>query len=321
MDACSKTYPDSQSTLFTSQQWGELRRKYKPKKYNTSEYAHIKPILAPIFKAYSDKKTTEASWMNMYKQVKSLEKNYDQELSPNNNDISFCIYFMLQALLIIKHQPGLFDPQIDSSEWDFVVNFWGLITERLFYGSYLRLKWGDTHLTMHDTIRDSSFKVDMRILHDKIKQRYNTENDIAIMEASEEGHGNAKFVNDRVKLSIESKTIIDRYLMDGVDITSVDSLQISGLQVFFLNTSFEEHGLYVTTQFHHQSITKTLKDLAKYMDLAVELLHFRDNCIITSNAYENHLTYQQDKKRSGKRLVDDLQDEKLASKQEAIRDT
>jgi hypothetical protein len=137
----SFTYPDSQSTLFTSQQWGELRRKYKPKKYNTSEYAHIKPILAPIFKAYSDKKTTEASWMNMYKQVKSLEKNYDQELSPNNNDISFCIYFMLQALLIIKHQPGLFDPQIDSSEWDFVVNFWGLITERLFYGSYLRLKW------------------------------------------------------------------------------------------------------------------------------------------------------------------------------------
>lgn len=196
------------------------------------------------------------------------------------------------------------------------IPFYMLIKQQIQY--FFR---GDTHLTMHDTIRDSSFKVDMRILHDKIKQRYNTENDIAIMEASEEGHGNAKFVNDRVKLSIESKTIIDRYLMDGVDITSVDSLQISGLQVFFLNTSFEEHGLYVTTQFHHQSITKTLKDLAKYMDLAVELLRFRDNCIITSNAYENHLTYQQDKKRSGKRLVDDLQDEKLASKQEAIRDT
>lgn len=137
----SFTYPDSQSTLFTSQQWDELRRKYKPKKYNTSEYAHIKPILAPIFKEYSDKKTTDANWINMYKQVKSLEKTHDPELSPDNNDISFCIYFILQTLLIIKHQPDLFNPEIDSSEWDFVVKFWGLITERLFYRSHLRLKW------------------------------------------------------------------------------------------------------------------------------------------------------------------------------------
>ncbi|EIE85663.1 hypothetical protein RO3G_10373 [Rhizopus delemar RA 99-880] len=281
----SFTYPDSQSTLFTSQQWDELRRKYKPKKYNTSEYAHIKPILAPIFKEYSDKKTTDANWINMYKQVKSLEKTHDPELSPDNNDISFCIYFILQTLLIIKHQPDLFNPEIDSSEWDFVVKFWGLITERLFYRSHLRLKWGDTHLTMHDTICDSSFKVDLRILHDKIKQRYNTENDVAIMEAAVEGSGNAKFVSDRFKLSIEKQ------------------------------------GLYITTQFHYQSITKSLKDLAKYMDLAVGFLHFRDNCIITSNAYENHLTCLQDKKRSGKRSVDNLQDDKLTSKQEAIRGT
>lgn len=86
---------------------------------------------------------------------------------------------------------------------------------------------------MHDTICDSSFKVDLRILHDKIKQRCNTENDVTIVEAAEEDLGNAKFVSDRSKLSVESKTIIDRYLMDGVNITSVDSLQISGLQVFF----------------------------------------------------------------------------------------
>ncbi|KAG1046726.1 hypothetical protein G6F43_010801 [Rhizopus delemar] len=264
-------------------------------------------MLAPIFKEYSDKKTADVNWINMYKQVKSLEKTHDPELSPDNNDISFCIYFILQTLLIIKHQPGLFNPEIDSSECDFVITS--------------TTQMGDTHLTMHDTICDSSFKVDLRILHDKIKQRYNTENDVAIMEAAVEGSGNAKFVSDRFKLSIENKMIIDRYLMDGVDITSVDSLQISGLQVFFLNTSLKEQGLYVTTQFHYQSITKSLKDLAKYMDLAVGFLHFRDNCIITSNTYENHLTCLQDKKRSGKRPVDNLQDDKLTSKQEAIRGT
>lgn len=57
------------------------------------------------------------------------------------------------------------------------------------------------------------------------------------------------------------------------------------------------------------------------MDLAVGFLHFQGNCIIMSNSYENHLTCLQDKKRSGKRSVDDLQDDKLISKQEAIRGT
>lgn len=77
----------------------------------------------------------------MYKQARSLEKTYDQEFNPDDNDVSFCIYFMLQVLLLIKHQPHLFDPQIENSEWDFIVKFWGLITERLFYGTQLRLKW------------------------------------------------------------------------------------------------------------------------------------------------------------------------------------
>lgn len=180
---------------------------------------------------------------------------------------------------------------------------------------------GDTHLTMNDTISDTTFKVDLRILHDKIQQRYNTENGIAVMEAAEEDPGNAKFVADRCKLSIENKMIIDRYLMDGVCINSVDSLQICGLQVFMVNTSLKKHGLYITTKFNDHGITKSLKNIAQYMDLAVELLCFRDNCIITSNKYDNHLIHQQDKRRLGKRSVDDLRDENLISKQEAIRGT
>lgn len=150
---------------------------------------------------------------------------------------------------------------------------------------------GDTHLTMNDTISDTTFKVDLRILHYKIQQRYNTENDIAVMEAAEEEPGNAKFVADRCKLSIENKIIIDIYLIDDVCISSVNSLQICGLQAFMVNTYLEEHGLYITTKFNDHSITKLLKNFVQYMDLAVKLLCFRDNCIITSNKYGNYSIY------------------------------
>jgi hypothetical protein len=184
-------------------------------------------------------------------------------------------------------------------------------------------------LTLHDTISDASFKIDLRIIDDKLKQRYNTENDIAVMEAAEEDAGNAKFIFDRCKLSIENKMIIDKYLMNGVAISSVDSLQISGLQVFFVNTCLEEPGLYVTKELHlyvtkelhHHSITESLKNLVTYMDLAVRLLCFRDNCITKSNTYDEHLINEQDKKRSNKRSVDELQNEELTAKQESIRGT
>ncbi|KAL4207380.1 hypothetical protein CU097_005653 [Rhizopus azygosporus] len=114
-----------------------------------------------------------------------------------------------------------------------------------------------------DTISDASFKVDLRILNDKLEQRYNTEYDIAIMKAAEEDPGNTKFISDRCKLSIKNKVIIDKYLMDGVNIISIDSLQNSGLQAFFVNTSLEERGPYITMQFHNHSISKSLKDFIK----------------------------------------------------------
>lgn len=78
-------------------------------------------------------------------------------------------------------------------------------------------------MTLHDTISDARFKVDMRIINDKIKQRHNIENEVSIMEAAEEYAGDAKLVFYRCKLSIESKTIIDRFSLDSVKTTSIDS--------------------------------------------------------------------------------------------------
>ncbi|RCH91528.1 hypothetical protein CU097_010378 [Rhizopus azygosporus] len=82
-------------------------------------------------------------------------------------------------------------------------------------------------VTMQGTISDASFKVDLRVLNDKLKQRYNTEYDRTIMEAAENGPGNTKFISNRCKLSIKNKVVIDKYLMDGVNIISIDPLQIS----------------------------------------------------------------------------------------------
>ncbi|KAG1171889.1 hypothetical protein G6F36_011683 [Rhizopus arrhizus] len=77
-----------------------------------------------------------------------------------------------------------------------------------------------------------------------MKQRYNAERDVAVLEAAEEDAGNAKFVFDRFKISIENKAIIDNYLLDGALLNSVNSLQVSGLGIYFLNTILEEPGLY-----------------------------------------------------------------------------
>lgn len=86
---------------------------------------------------------------------------------------------------------------------------------------------------MHDTVFDTNFKVHLLIINSIIIQRYNTENDIAVAGVAEEDSGDAWFVSIRYKISIENKVIIDRYLLDGIKIISVDALQISGLQLFF----------------------------------------------------------------------------------------
>lgn len=118
---------------------------------------------------------------------------------------------------------------INASEWDYVVGFWGIVTGRLFHESGLRLKWGDTHLTVHDTVSDLTLKVDLRILHDRIWQGQNVETDIGVMEAAVEKSEDAKYIFDRCKILAESKAMIDKSPLDGCPIDSVDSLQIWGL--------------------------------------------------------------------------------------------
>lgn len=110
-----------------------MKKRYK---YDTIEYEYIRGILAPIIKEYGDKRTADA----MYKQAKQLEYKHNPELDINSDDAFFYIDVVLKVLLLIKHESHLFDPQIRSSEWDFIVKFWVLVAEKLFRYCGLGLK-------------------------------------------------------------------------------------------------------------------------------------------------------------------------------------
>ncbi|KAI8886859.1 hypothetical protein K501DRAFT_292609 [Backusella circina FSU 941] len=192
-----------------------------------------------------------------------------EALRLQHSNLNFCIHLLLQIMSIIKNQPHLLDDEVNSSEWDFVVKFWGVVTER--FG-------GNTHLTVHDTVSDLPLKVNRRTLHDRVRQRYNVKTDISAFEAAEEKPGNVKYINDRFKVMIESKAVIDRFVLDGCLIDSVNSLQVCGLEIHFGDTTLAESGLYVGNQFYTATIDKSLSNMPKYFNLAFHLLCFRGQC-------------------------------------------
>jgi hypothetical protein len=77
-----------------------------------------------------------------------------------------------------------------------------VVTKRLLHGTDLRLKWGDTHLTVYDTVFDLLLKVNLMVLHDRVRQRYNIEANASVFEAVEEEPGNAKYIGDICKVMI-----------------------------------------------------------------------------------------------------------------------
>ncbi|KAG1472311.1 hypothetical protein G6F56_001610 [Rhizopus delemar] len=302
----SYEHPDAQSTLFNNRQWLHLKRTNKPKKYVSTKYTYISEILTPMFKAYNLAKTSDENWNAIYVQCKKLAEQNDPEID---------------ILMAVKHEPGLFSDTVDSSEWDYIMKFWGPITQRLFYFSGLRLKWGDTHLTLHDTIGDMVLKVDLRIIHDSIKQRHNFENEVGVAEAAEENPGSAKFNSDRCKVLIESKAIVDRFILDGCPIDNVDSLQICGMEAYFIKLELQDNGLYIGTQHYHSVVDASLNSLKKYMELAFNLLCFKDRCIEIYNVYENHLLSSRGQQKSTKRPAPQLIDDEISTKQTWIRGT
>lgn len=105
------------------------------------------------------------------------------------------------------------------------------------------------------TIKDLAFKVDMRILHDRISQRYNVESEVGVVETAEEDPEDDKLNSDRCKVLIENKAVVDKFPMEDCFADNVDSLQICGL----------DQGLYVGTQLYHAANDNSLNNFGKYM--------------------------------------------------------
>ncbi|KAL7320858.1 hypothetical protein PS15m_000704 [Mucor circinelloides] len=157
-------HPDAQTAFFHRAQWKQLRAHYPLKKYNVGDYTHISEFFSSIRDRYNKKKSFDVNWLNLYKELKRLDAKYDPNIEATHNDLNFCVHLMLQILSIIKYQPSLLEDQVDSSEWDFVVKFWGVVTERLVHATDLRLKWGDTHLTVHGIDSAGYLKVELMVL-------------------------------------------------------------------------------------------------------------------------------------------------------------
>ncbi|KAI9357551.1 hypothetical protein BD770DRAFT_472877 [Pilaira anomala] len=197
---------------------------------------------------------------------------------------------------IIKHQSHLFLEEVDTSEWDYVVGFWGIVSGRLFHGS-----------------------VNLGILHDRIRQGQNVEIDIGAMEAAEEQSGDPKYIFDKCKVLLESKAMIDRFLLDGCLVDSVDSLQICGLEAHFVHLTLEAPETYIGIQFYTGCIGNSMSNIFQHLDLAIHLLCFRDQCISVMNQYENHLSEACSRKVSTKRSNSQLPRDDLVVKQESVR--
>lgn len=95
-------YPNCQSKLFTSKEWNDLKHRYPPSKYNSSEYHGIRSILQPVFESYRHSKTFGYNWKNAYKKLKKLETKYDPVFKSKYTDVAFCVFFIMQVPSVIR---------------------------------------------------------------------------------------------------------------------------------------------------------------------------------------------------------------------------
>ncbi|KAG0738530.1 hypothetical protein G6F57_000178 [Rhizopus arrhizus] len=191
------------------------------------------------------------NWTAMFKEILKLQDKYNAELDESFRDIDFCLYFFLSLLFLHKHHEYMFNENIDISESDFLIKFWGPVLKRLFIDTALRLKWGDTLLTMKDISNDNGFKIDLRVINDKTVQRYNKESEVTVAEAAKNDPGLFKFMSDRCKLLSKNKVIIDNFLHDSDDIDTVYSIQFCGLEMMIMSLSLSANGLYIGHETYH----------------------------------------------------------------------
>ncbi|KAI9314548.1 hypothetical protein BX666DRAFT_2158408, partial [Dichotomocladium elegans] len=92
----------------------------------------------------------------------------------------------------------------------------------------IRLKWGESVGDSSGVSGERGFKVDLRIIYDTVRKSKN-EVDLANVEVAKPTAPLHKIANDKAKLFIESKCVLDRIVSENRATTStaVPALQIS----------------------------------------------------------------------------------------------
>lgn len=138
---------------------------------------------------------------------------------------------------------------------------------------------GDTKLSLDDISCKNNLKVDLRIMQDENVQRQNQETDTSVLEASKGNPSVQKLQSDHCKLMVECKSIIDMNLSKGFDVDNVDSIQICGPDIMISNLCLSAPGLYTANELFHGSVTNSLSQIEKMLDIALNLLAFKVTCL------------------------------------------
>ncbi|GAA5802018.1 hypothetical protein HPULCUR_007478 [Helicostylum pulchrum] len=141
-------------------------------------------------------------------------------------------------------------------------------------------------LSLDDIKVKSNLKVDLRILQDEPVQRRDQEVENSVFEASKSCPSVQKFQSDHCKLMIECKTIIDMYIDKGFDVDNVDCIQICGLEILISNVRLSASGLYTGNELFYGSITNSLSQLEKMIDIALNLLDFTEEVVKLKSNYQ-----------------------------------
>lgn len=69
------------------------KQAYLKKKYDITQYSHIKNILGLFLSCYKSRKSWSYNWNTLYRETKTLKKNYDVEEKEEWEEEDFCLFF------------------------------------------------------------------------------------------------------------------------------------------------------------------------------------------------------------------------------------
>ncbi|KAG1165142.1 hypothetical protein G6F46_012340 [Rhizopus delemar] len=238
----------SQKNLFTKSDWKLLKCKFSKRLDNNTFILDLNAA-----KLQEIEKTAPS-------EARAIARKYEA----NHRGASSTLFdFYYEYLKTLEFKKYIFRKDIDITETDMVVKVWGPLIESIMRDKGdIRLKWGDT-IGNSGTLTKSGFKMDLRVVRDVIsKINKRKEENTANAETAKLDASIGKIDNDRCKLLLESKCVLDRLInVTRDDTIVVCALQLAGLQATLISLVLEADGLYVALNEASASLPTSESDL------------------------------------------------------------